>query len=177
MDITLENYILELKSKNPDALPFITITYGNLIYRIAYTTLKSKELSEECLNDVLLKAWSSIDDFTYEDSKFKNWICSIAKNTAIDILRKERKHQNNISNDDFDIEDSKSLEDVVLSNDDYRNIKSNILELKELDRNIIINRFFLGKSLKEIGLLYNLDHKTVYSKILRARVKLKNKLI
>lgn len=177
MNITSENFIEELKCKNPDALTFIIKNYGNLIYKIAYTNLHSKESAEECLNDVLLKIWSSINAFTYDDTKFKNWICSIAKNTTIDMIRKEKKHLNSINNENHDIEDSQNLEELILTKEDYKNIKTNILTLKELDRNIFINRFFLGKSLKEISAMYNLDYKTVYSKIMRAREKLRKNLI
>lgn len=176
MGITTENYIKEIRSKNPEALTFVTMNYGNLIYKIAYTTLNSKEAAEECLNDVLLKIWSYIDDFTYEDDKFKNWICSIAKNTAIDLMRKEKKHLKNLSIYGIDLEDTQSLEQLVLNKEDYKIIKSNILNLKEIDRNIFINRFFLCKSLKEIGDMYNLDTKTVYSRIMRARDKLRKNL-
>lgn len=49
------NFVKELKNKNQEALLYVLDTYGNLIYRIAYTNTNSKTLSEECVNDVLLK--------------------------------------------------------------------------------------------------------------------------
>lgn len=93
------NFVKELKNKNQEALLYVLDTYGNLIYRIAYTNTNSKTLSEECVNDVLLKVWHCIDSFNYPDNKFKNWIASIAKHTSIDLIRKEKHHLNTINDD------------------------------------------------------------------------------
>ncbi len=93
------NFVKELKNKNQDALLYVLDTYGNLIYRIAYTNTNSKTLSEECVNDDLLKVWHYIDSFNYPDKKFKNWIASIAKHTSIGLIRKEGHRLNTINDD------------------------------------------------------------------------------
>ena len=96
-EINKENYIKALREKNIEALDFIMDTYSNLIFKVAYKVLNRRELSEECINDVFLKVWNNIDRFNKEDDKFKNWICTITKYTAIDMLRMEKKHSNNLS--------------------------------------------------------------------------------
>lgn len=88
--INNENFIYELKMRNEDALNFIIDYYGNLLFQISYKYLKSSELSKECINDVLLKIWDSIEQYNPEKSNFSNWISSITKYTAIDILKKEK---------------------------------------------------------------------------------------
>ena len=88
------------------------IKYGNLIYKVAFQYLKSSELSKECINDALLKVWNSIERYDSEKSSFIKWITSITKYTAIDTLRKEKRHYSKISLDEKinsafdDIEDS-----------------------------------------------------------------------
>lgn len=177
MDINESNYIDELKNKNNNALSFVTITYGNLIFKISYKYLNSKEASEECLNDVLLKIWINIEDFTYDNSKFKNWICSIAKNTAIDMIRKNSKTTNTISDENLEIPDEKNIEDIVLNKEELRCVKNLIYKLKDIDREIIINRFFLDKSLKEISKDLNINTKTLYSRIAKIRKSLYQSLL
>ena len=46
---------------------------------------------EDIAQEVFLKTWKSIYRYNPESSKFKTWILRIARNTAIDYLRK-RKH-------------------------------------------------------------------------------------
>ncbi|MGL5477838.1 MAG: sigma-70 family RNA polymerase sigma factor [Clostridium sp.] len=87
--ITDNDIISKLKTKDPLALEYLLNTYGNFIYKVSYMSTNNKELSEECVNDVLLKIWNSIDSFNSDNSKFKNWIGSITKHTSIDLIRKK----------------------------------------------------------------------------------------
>ena len=162
------NFVKELKNKNQEALLYVLDTYGNLIYRIAYT----KTLSEECVNDVLLKVWHCIDSFNYPDNKFKNWIASIAKHTSIDLIRKEKHHLNTINDDNNTLIYTGNIESEQITKEELESVKKYILNFKEIDRNIFIQRFFLNKDIKEISKLYNMTPNAVKLRILRARTKL-----
>lgn len=165
------NFVKELKNKNQDALLYVLDTYGNLIYRIAYTNTNSKTLSDECVNDVLLKVWNCIDSFNYPDNKFKNWIASIAKHTSIDLIRKEKHHLNTI-NDNNTLTSTDNIESEQITKEDLESAKKYIMNFKEIDRNIFIQRFFLNKNIKEISELYNMTPNAVKLRILRSRIKL-----
>jgi RNA polymerase sigma-70 factor (ECF subfamily) len=166
------NFIKHLKFKNPEAINYVLDTYGNLIYKISYMNLNSKELSEECVNDVLLKIWNSIEHFTHPDDKFKNWIAAIAKYTSIDLLRKEKKYFCNFNDENLSISSSDNVEKQVITVEEIKELVENLEYLKEIDKNIFIQRFFNNKSLKEIGELYNMTPNSVGLRIIRAREKL-----
>lgn len=166
------NFINHLKTKDPEAINYILNNYGNLIYKISYMNLNSKELSEECVNDVLLKVWNSIDNFNYPDDKFKNWIAAISKYTSIDLLRKEKKYFNNVSDGNISISSSEDIEGQVITEEGLKEVIENLEYLKEIDKNIFIQRFFNDKSLKEIGAMYNMTPSSVGLRIIRARQKL-----
>lgn len=165
------NFVKELKNKNQEALLYVLDTYGDLIYRIAYTNTNSKTLSEECVNYVLLKVWHCIDSFNYPDNKFKNWIASIEKHTSIDLIRKE-KHHLNTTNDNNTLIYTDNIESEQITKEELESVKKYILNFKEIDRNIFIQRFFLNKDIKEISKLYNMTPNAVKLRILRARTKL-----
>ena len=55
-----------------------------VIYR---TGIKDSATIEDITQDAIIKAWQSHDNFEGK-SKVSSWLCSIAKNTAIDHLRK-----------------------------------------------------------------------------------------
>lgn len=170
--VTDNNFIQELRNQNPDALDYILDTFGNLIYKIAYLNLNSRELSEECVNDTLMEIWISIDSYDYPADKFKNWIASIAKYTSIDKLRKEKKYFENIHDEDLIISSKEEIENDFISKEEFNLVKKHIIKFKELDRNIFIQRFFMNKSLKEVGEIYNMSPKAVNLRIIRARKKL-----
>jgi len=166
------NFIRHLKSKDPEAINYVLDTYGNLIYKISYMHLNSRELSEECLNDVLLKVWNSIENFKHPDDKFKNWIAAIAKYTSIDLLRKEKKYFKNVHDDTLSISSSDDVAAEVISQESIKEVIENLEYLKEIDKNIFIQRFFNEKSLKEIGEMYDMTPSSVGLRIIRARQKL-----
>lgn len=99
-----EDFISQLKRKNPKALDYMFESYGNFIFKVAYSVLNNRQLSEECVNDVLLKIWNNIDSFNKGPESFKGWVIVISKYTAIDILRREKKHDNLVDLDFYDKE-------------------------------------------------------------------------
>ncbi|MBD7910255.1 MULTISPECIES: sigma-70 family RNA polymerase sigma factor [Clostridium] len=171
--INNSNFINQLKLQNPDALLYVLDNFGNLVYRIAYSNLRSNELSEECVNIVLFKVWNCINHFDYSDDKFKNWISAIAKYTSIDMLRMEKKHFYDITIENLVMCSKEDVEKNIIEKEKLQNIKNQICNLKEIDKNICIEKFFNNKSLKEIGEMYGMTPNAVALRIIRARKKLK----
>ena len=63
--------------------------YLKPIYNFAYRYTNNPQDSEDITQEVFIKAWHSFKKFNRQKS-FKTWIFSIAKNTAIDFLRKKK---------------------------------------------------------------------------------------
>jgi len=144
-----ENFLKNLRKHNPKALDYVFDNYGNLIFKVAYSVLNNRGLSEECVNDVLFKIWNNIDSFKLEDDKFKSWIIIITKYTAIDMLRKEKKHDNDISIEFYDKEDDK-----FYGGNKYCSTSSGIFGIKGLAITKIDNlKFNEVKDAKDITLI------------------------
>lgn len=165
------NFINQLKKKNPKALDHVFENYGNLIFKVAYSVLNNRELSEECVNDVLLKIWNNIDSFNKGDEKFKAWIIVMTKYTSIDILRKEKKHDNVITLDSYEKEDT-SLESFLENKETKENILSMIKTFDKENREIFIKRFFLHYSIKEISKSIGISENAISNRIRRGKFKL-----
>lgn len=173
------NLIDELKKKNQEALTEVLNIYGKQIYSVAYMELKSHTLSEECLNEVLIKVWVNIDRYNYERSQFKNWILTIAKYTAIDILRKEKKHFTVKNDEAEDIEDGtgiNAIEDKVLTLEEVKKVHETINSFSKIDRCIFLDRFFVGKEVKEIAKELGVTPNAVSIRINKGRKKLRELL-
>ncbi len=173
--INNENFIYELKMRNEDALNFIIDYYGNLLFQISYKYLKSSELSKECINDVLLKIWDSIEQYNPEKSSFSNWISSITKYTAIDILKKEKKHYKNSYLSEKNNSNHNNLEENYISKNELIELIRNINSFKKIDKEIFLLRFFLMKDINTIAKQLNMTPNAISLRILRAREKLKEK--
>lgn len=176
MKIDKDNYIRELKLKNIESLNFIIDTYSNLLFKVAYSVLNSREYSEECINDVFMKIWNNADRFDREDEKFKSWICTITKYTAIDMLRKIKKHDNNFSVEDKRISNNSSIEKQIEDKNDLVIIRDEINSMNKKDREIFIRKFYYGEKVNQIAESFGMTENAVNLRILRGRKKLSEKI-
>ncbi|MBS6042726.1 MAG: sigma-70 family RNA polymerase sigma factor [Clostridium baratii] len=151
-------------------------TYSNLIFKVAYKVLNKRELSEECINDVFLKVWNNIDRFNKEDDKFKNWICTITKYTAIDMLRREKKHSSNLSIEEEPLNSKSELEKDFQNDNDLLIIKNEINSMDKIDREIFIRRFYYGEKIRVISEKLGMTDNAINLRILRGRKRLSEKI-
>jgi len=63
--------------------------YLGPIYGFVFRFVGNREDAEEIAQEVFVKVWRNVKKFNQSKS-FKTWIFSIAKNTAVDFLRKRR---------------------------------------------------------------------------------------
>lgn len=165
------NFLRELRNHNPKALDYVFDTYGNLIFKVAYSVLNNRQLSEECVNDSLLKIWNNIDSFKNDDSKFKGWIIILTKYTAIDMLRKESKHSN-VTNLDFYDKDDVSFEDNLGQKETKEEILKEINKFDKDNKELFIKRFFLYYSIKDISKSTGISENAISNRLRRCRLKL-----
>lgn len=166
------DYIEDLKKGDAEALSYVIDIYSNLAFKVAYKVLQNRELSNECVNETFFKVWSNVKKFNSDEKSFKNWICTIAKYTAIDSLRKEKKHDENVYIEDIltDIaEEEKNIDDSII-------LKDAIKELDELDRKIFIKRFYKDEKTSQIAKDLNMSENAVYIRIMRGKKVLAKKL-
>jgi RNA polymerase sigma-70 factor (ECF subfamily) len=67
-------------------------TYGNLVYAVAFRALGHRELAEEATQQTFVRAWQAADriDVLRDPAP---WLATIAKNTAIDVHRRESRRE------------------------------------------------------------------------------------
>lgn len=172
MKVDESNLIDELKRKNPKALDYLVDRYSNLIFKAAYSVLNSKELSEECVNEVLLKIWDSVNSFNRDKSKFTTWIIIVTKYTSIDCIRKEKKHSNVISIDDVELKINDDVEEEMTSKELREKLLCEIKKMDNENKEIFIRRLFLAEPIREIGERLGITESAVSNRLLRGKKRL-----
>lgn len=178
MKINEENFIKELKNKNPKAMDFLVDNYSNLIFKVVISVLGSdkREESMECVNDVLLKVWEKIHYHDENKSKFSSWLIAVSKYNAIDYKRKFYKTDTQCNIDEIMLADERVIEEQLLHSESKEEILKAIKELGSPDKDIFIRKYFMGESLTEIGEKLNLSRSAVNNRLFRGRKLLKEKL-
>jgi RNA polymerase sigma factor (sigma-70 family) len=78
----------------PDAIRRLYSRFGRPVFTVAYSVLHDRALAAEAVQMTFLKAWQSAD--RYDSSRpLAPWLYSIARRTAIDVARSERRHVGN----------------------------------------------------------------------------------
>lgn len=83
------------KSGNSAAFAELSRRHSKRIKRHIYRIVRNWEDTEDVLQDSLLKAFMNIGEFR-NDCAFSTWLTRIAINSALMVLRKRRRHTNNL---------------------------------------------------------------------------------
>ena len=173
--INKDNFIRGLRYKDLKALDYLVENYSDFGLKVSYSILNNRQLSEECVNDVLLKIWDNIDSFKGDSENFSKWFVVITKRHAIDVLRKEKRHSCNLElkedrayalHDNTFEQVNKKLEEEVL--------KSSLEMLDKNSKEIIVRRYFKDESLAEISSSLEINKSAVSNRLSRVKKKLKH---
>jgi len=84
-----ESHLISLVSQDSEyAFTKLYDHYRPLIYSVAFRMLRSRELSEEILQDVFVKIWLKRGELS-EIKQFRNYIFFMARNLVFDRLKKQ----------------------------------------------------------------------------------------
>ena len=177
--------IAQARTGNARAFSDLLERYERKIFRLAQHITQNREDAEDVLQETFLKAYEHLDQFQ-GNSKFYTWIVRIAVNQALMKLRK-RKTDRTVSID----EGIDTGEDIVIreiaawdenpeqrySRDEMNEILSNAVEsLAPAYRTVFVLRDVEELSTEETAEALDLSIPAVKSRLLRARLQLRDKL-
>lgn len=123
--------------------------------------IHSVQDAEDIAADVFLKVYEKIDLFDETKASLSTWIYSITRNTLTDFYR-TRKVFAEVSENEAD---GFSVEEEVCNAEMLETLANALESLEERERDIVILRFFSGKTLKEIA--GNMGISYAYVKVLQ----------
>lgn len=87
-----ENAVARMAQGDKTALKEIYISYAGYIYRIIYEVLQNKENAEDVTSEFFIRLWDKAGQFK-PGSGHKGYLAVIARNMAVDFLRKHKKEE------------------------------------------------------------------------------------
>ncbi len=154
---------------------------------LVYTVVKSKISSvctaediEETVSDVFNAFYNQAERVDLSKGSIAAYLVVIAKRKAIDVFRKASKNAEvkllDDENEAIELSDSFDLEDEVQKKELRNKLLSVINALGEPDSTIIIHRFYLGESYKDIASVTGLSDDNVRKRLSRALRKIEKEL-
>ena len=148
--------------------------YKDLVFTLALRMLRNREEAEEVAQDAFIKVYKSLDKFK-GNSKFSTWIYRVTYNTCLDNIKKNKKHMNNVSIDEFTIHKIETIDNALegmIKDEKSSFIKSCINRLPSEDSYILTLYYFEELTLDEMAKIIEASSNTIKVKLFRARKKL-----
>ncbi len=169
-----EKYLIKaLKGNNEidvdSAFSYLYEKYCRLVYICILSMVKDRRDAEELTDDTFIKLFNNRYNLRDSDN-IKYYIVTIAKNVALDFLKKKRLDV--VLNEEY-VFNCASVDDV----DELSNLKDKLsIYLSDLDRDIVIQHIVFGSTFKEIAMYNKLPLSTVKTRYFRAIKKLQSEM-
>jgi len=177
--------VTQAREGDTDAFNELVRRYEGRVFRLAQHITPNREDAEDVLQESFLKAYEHLDQFK-GDSKFYTWIVRIAVNQALMKLRR-RKTDKTVSMDEtIDTGEDTVTREVAawdenpeqqFSREELGGILDTAIEsLEPLYRSVFVLRDVEDLSTEETAEVLGLSIPAVKSRLLRARLQLREKL-
>jgi RNA polymerase sigma-70 factor (ECF subfamily) len=145
------------------------------LYGVILRILNREEWAQDCLQEAYIKIWNRAESYRADLASPMTWMATIARNQALDQLRKRRHEVRMSETECFPEEVDQELlpQDRLQQSDEGRRLNRCLAELKSEQRQIIALAYFRGLSHEELAARTKIPMGTVKTWIRRGLAQLK----
>jgi RNA polymerase sigma-70 factor, ECF subfamily len=141
------------------------------IYRYCRINMYNQPIADDVCQEVFIRAWKALPRFSLKDGgTFQAFLFRIARNLIIDLSRKKKEisieQVEKISKDD-------NLIEGIARKEDIEKVRKALAKLSDIDRQIIILRYFEDMSHSEVAKVINIREGALRVRTIRLLKKLK----
>jgi len=180
-----EELIKKVKKGDDTAFQELMSRYTKHIFNFILQYVKVREEAEDVSQDTFFKVWKYMKRFK-EDMKFKPWLFTIARNTALDYIKKKKALT--FSSIEGDEDDSFNFADTISDNEPLppelfarKELANELLgamtDLHPDHRSVLMMHYHEDMTFEEIAEIMKKPMNTVKSWHHRSLLKVKTKLM
>ena len=160
-----------------DAFGELVEQYRDNVYRLAYRMCGNAYDADEAAQEAFVAAWRALPNFR-GDAKFSTWLYRLTTNAAIDVMRREKRHQTVGDGEMIEVaDDADSPQETVERTEQQEAVQKALATLSEEYREVLLLRYMEELDYAEIAEVLQLPSGTVKSRINRAKAALKAALL
>ncbi len=165
--------ILLVLDEDKDYFEEIINRYKNLIFSVVSRMVSDREDILDLSQEIFVKIYRNLDKYSTE-YKFSTWSIRIATNHIIDFRRKKRVAQIALTENCYEIEDSKTPLKEIIEKEQTEKLFTVIADLPKIYSEVLILYHINGLSYQEIADEIDEPLSKVKNRISRGRKLLKN---
>ena len=131
----------------------------------------AEDLAADTFAELIVKRSPYIEKYS-----FKTWLFRIARNNAIDYIRKYKRHIN-ISLSDSDTAEEDALERSIVRSEQQTELRSSLKKIKKDYSDVLYLIYFEQMSYEEAGLILKKSNKQIKNLVFRAKHALRETMI
>lgn len=166
-----------------EAFETLMAKYANLVGSIAYNIVGDVHVAGDITQETFLKVFRNLQHLE-DPRRFKGWLCSIVRTTCVDWLRKERVRPaslEKIAEEGLEPEGEFLGTVFKQTSTELEELREKVLHvvngLPRIYQQIILLRHLRKMTYREMGDFLGLPVATIESRLYRARLMLKDKLM
>ena len=177
--------VARAKNGDVDAFSELVTHYERRVFRMAKQITQNDDDAEDVLQETFLKAYTHLDNFQ-GNSKFYTWLVRIAVNEALMKLRKRRSDRTVPLDEPINTGEDEMVREIAVwdenpeesySREELSSVLNEAVQsLKPAYRTVFVLRDIEELSIEETAEALNLSISAVKSRLLRARLQLREKL-
>ena len=143
---------------NSQSFSILVDRYQKRVYGFIFSKVKNAELADDVFQDTFVKVIKNLRLGKYKDEgRFLSWVMRIAHNIIMDHFRKiNRLPKHESKHEDLDvldllIEQSNSIEDLMIETQIHADLSILINELPQTQKEVLSMRLLQEMSFKDIG--------------------------
>ena len=162
------------KAKQEQAYSQLFSQFNGLLFRIAWTYLKSEEEAREAVQEVFISIWHKRDELSFNEG-LKAYLIRSIRNRSLNMIRSRNNRPDTVAIEDRDFA-APEESDMGPSPELLQKVQNEIKRLPQKCREIFILSRVDGLSYKEIAEILEISTKTVENQISIALKKLRERL-
>jgi RNA polymerase sigma-70 factor, ECF subfamily len=168
---------LVTRAQNGDRNAFSELVRAHAqgVLHVIYRMSGDMQVAEDAAQETFIQAWLKLKSYR-PGSSLRNWLYRIAVNTAIDMLRKEKRILPGAV-EEMQLADPEPGPEIHATRSERAEaVQKAVLSLPEASRAVLVLREYEGLSYQEIAEALDIPAGTVMSRLNYARKLLKEKL-
>ncbi len=163
-----------LVERSEDALDQLKLHYGPLIRYIITPILADERDRDETMSDVLLRVWNRVGQFDPNQGSWTSWLSAIARNAAIDRVRKNAPVGSELTEDIP--APNQDPEKELLRREQKRALHIALDSLEQSEKALFYRKYYYRQSTAQIAAEYGTTERAIEGRLYRIKKKLRKAL-
>jgi RNA polymerase sigma-70 factor (ECF subfamily) len=148
--------------------------YGGLVHTLLLRMVRDHDTALDLAQETFVKAWTRLRSLR-KPASFPSWLCSTARRTALDHLRRTRARKE-VSMPEEALADARWEPETGLSAEGMELLEQAVCRLSQRDRQLLTLAYWGELGLSEVGRIMGIPEPSVRVYLHRARKRLREQL-